>query len=376
MKIVLTGGGSGGHFYPVVAVAQSLHEIIKRERLVNTKIYFISDAPYDERALFENGVEFKQAAAGKMRRYFSFLNFLDVFKTAIGVIKATIQLFNIFPNVVFAKGGYASFPTLAAARILRIPVVIHESDSVPGRLNRWAGRFATRIAVSYPEAAHYFPKEKVAYTGNPVRKEISQAVTDGAHEFLNLEKTTPTLLILGGSLGAEILNDTLDDILPELVQRYQIIHQTGKANFDAAEGRAQMALENNPLKGRYHPYAFLDNLTLKMAAGAATLVISRAGSALFEIAAWGLPSIVIPITDTNGDHQRSNAYLYARAGACKVIEESNLTPHVLSNEINRLINTPEELSSMRESAKKFARLDAADKIAQTIVEIALSEENS
>ncbi len=375
MKIVLTGGGSGGHFYPVIAVAQSLHTIIKRERLIDVKIYFISDSPYNERMLFENGVEFKQASAGKIRRYFSILNLFDVFKTALGVLNATLQLFNIFPNVVFAKGGYASFPTLFAARLLRIPVVIHESDSVPGRLNKWAGRFAKRIAVSYPEAAQYFPKEKVANTGNPIRHEIAQAVKEGSHEFLNLQKNLPTILVLGGSRGAEIINDTIDDVLPELVSHYQIIHQTGKSNLQAAKGRAEMALEKNPLSERYRPYPFLDDLTLKMAAGAADLVISRAGSTLFEIAAWGLPSIVIPITDTNGDHQRTNAYLYARSGACKVIEENNLTPHLLLNEINRLMDTPEERAVMSEAAKKFARLDAADKIAETIIQIALDQEN-
>ncbi len=376
MKIVLTGGGSGGHFYPIVAVAQSLHEIIKRERLVGVEIFFISDAPYDERALFENGVEFKQAYAGKMRRYFSILNVFDIFLTIIGVVKAIIQLFKIFPNVVFAKGGYASFPTLFAAKILHIPVVIHESDSVPGKLNKWAGKFATRIAVSYPEAAKYFSKEKVAYTGNPLRKDILKPATEGAFEFFNLEKDVPTILILGGSLGAEIINDNIADVLPELLEKYQIIHQTGKRNIDTAKGKAELILEKNPKANRYHPIAFLDDLNMKMAAGAANLIISRAGSTIFEIANWGKPSIVIPITDTNGDHQRGNAYLYARSGSAVVVEESNLTPHLLFGEINRLFESPLRMQKMSESALRFARIDAADKIAEVIMEIALEKENS
>ncbi len=376
MKIVLTGGGSGGHFYPIVAVAQSLHEIIKRERLVGVEIFFISDAPYDERALFENGVEFKQAYAGKMRRYFSILNVFDIFLTIIGVLKAIVQLFKIFPNVVFAKGGYASFPTLFAAKILHIPVVIHESDSVPGRLNKWAGKFATRIAVSYPEAAKYFPKEKVAYTGNPLRKDILKPATEGAFEFFNLEKDVPTIFILGGSHGAEIINDNITDVLPELLEKYQIIHQTGKRNIVTAKGKAELILEKNLKANRYHPIAFLDDLNMKMAAGAANLIISRAGSTIFEIASWGKPSIVIPITDTNGDHQRGNAYLYARSGSAVVVEEGNLTPHLLLGEINRLFESPERMQRMSESALKFARVDAADKIAEVIMEIALEKENS
>src|SRR5271168_2021017 len=172
MKILLTGGGTGGHFYPIIAIAEELWEIGKEKKLLNPKIYYMADAPYNAKILFDHDIIFKPVTAGKIRRYFSLLNILDLFKIAIGSFQALWQLFFLFPDVVFGKGGYASFPALFAARILGIPVVIHESDSDPGRVNIWAGKFAKRIALSYPEAASYFPPGKTAFTGNPVRSEI------------------------------------------------------------------------------------------------------------------------------------------------------------------------------------------------------------
>ena len=161
MKIVFTGGGTGGHFYPIIAVAEEINKIAKEEKLLEPELFYIAPDPYDKRALYENNITFKKSPAGKMRRYFSFWNFLDIFKTAFGVIKSTFQIFSIYPDVVFSKGGYASFPTVFASKILRIPVIIHESDAVPGRANLWAGKFARKVAVSYPEAVSYFEKEKM-----------------------------------------------------------------------------------------------------------------------------------------------------------------------------------------------------------------------
>src|SRR3990167_871131 len=171
MKIVFTGGGTGGHFYPIIAVAQRINQIIDHENILGAKLYYVSDSPYDKEMLFENGLLYEQINTGNMRTYFSLKNFSDIFKTFFGVINAIFKMFSIYPDVVFGKGGYASFPTILAARILRIPVLIHESDSVPGRVNKWAGRFAKRVAVSFKEAVNYFPKNKVAWTGHPIRTE-------------------------------------------------------------------------------------------------------------------------------------------------------------------------------------------------------------
>lgn len=372
MKIVLTGGGTGGHFYPLIAVAEEINKIVDDEKIAHVQLYYFSDAPYDREALFENRIHFVEIPAGKLRVYFSLKNFSDMFKMAYGCLVGFIQLFKVFPDVIFAKGAYASFPTLLAARILRIPVIIHESDSAPGRVTKWAGKFAKFIALSYSESAEYFPADRVAHVGQPVRPELEHPIIDGAYEFLQLEPHTPTVFVFGGSLGAQIINEAILQALPELVQNYQIIHQTGKLNFDDMKARAEIELGDNPLKSRYKPFPYLNPLAIRMSAGVANVIITRAGSSLFEIASWGVPAIVIPITKTNNDHQKKNAYNYARSGAGIVIEEKNLTPHIIINEIHRIVADLNLHNRMSAAAKAFYQPDAPKKIAQKVIDIALS----
>lgn len=374
MKILFTGGGSGGHFYPIIAIADEVSALAKEYKLLAPELYYMSTSPYNEGLLFDHGITFKKASAGKIRIYFSLMNIVDLFKTGWGVLTSLWTIFSIYPDVIFGKGGYASFPALLAGRILGIPVVIHESDSVPGRVNAWAGKFASRVAVSYKESAQYFPAGKVAYTGNPIRKDIMDPLSNGAFEYLGLDEHIPTILVIGGSLGAEKINDTIIEALPELLKKYQVIHQTGKANFRTVRTTADVVLLNNPFAKRYKPMDYLNTLTLRMSAGASSVVISRAGSSLFEIASWSLPAIIIPITNSNGDHQRVNAYTYARTGAGVVIEEKNLSGHILVAEVDRLIENTAEREKMKKATDQLKHPDAARKIATEIVNIALSHE--
>jgi UDP-N-acetylglucosamine--N-acetylmuramyl-(pentapeptide) pyrophosphoryl-undecaprenol N-acetylglucosamine transferase len=376
MKILLTGGGTGGHFYPLIAIAEELLELSEKQKIIDLRLYYMSDTPYDKRMLFENKITFVQIPSGKMRTYFSIRNFLDIFPLAIGMFFGLITMFFIYPDVVISKGGYSAFPAIFAARLLRIPVIIHESDSIPGRLNLWTAKFAKRIAVSWPEAGEHLPKDKTALTGQPIRKEILHGSGKGAFEFFKLDPTLPVILVIGGSQGAEIINNNIIEVLPELLTRYQIIHQTGIKNIDDVLARSKLVMEGDSKNlTKYAPIPYLNNLATRMAAGIATLIISRAGSALFEIASWGIPSIIIPITNSNGDHQKKNAFSYARTGACEVIEESNLTPHVLVAEIDRLMTNKEKLAQMKASALSFASPDAAAKIAEQALSIAISHES-
>lgn len=373
MKIVFTGGGTGGHFYPIIAVAQKVNKIIDKEKILGVKLYYLSDSPYDAEALFENGILYEEIKTGKMRTYFSFKNFSDIFKTFLGVLNAIYKVFKIYPDVVFGKGGYASFPTLFAARILRIPVVIHESDSRPGRVNEWAGHFAKKVAISFKETVDFFPKEKVAWTGHPIREEIEHpAKHNEALDYFKLESQLPVIFILGGSQGAELINNTILDALPRLIKNYQIIHQTGVRNFKLVTDRSSVLLAEDENKSRYLTYAFLNPLEMKMAAGAANLIISRAGSTLFEIAAWGVPSILVPFTESNADHAKKNAFAYARTGACTVIEEMNMTANILSSEIERIVGDKQTLENMANAAKAFNKPSGAEKIAQELIDIGLS----
>jgi UDP-N-acetylglucosamine--N-acetylmuramyl-(pentapeptide) pyrophosphoryl-undecaprenol N-acetylglucosamine transferase len=376
MKIVFTGGGTGGHFYPIIAVAQKVNQIIDHEHILGAKLYFISNGPYDKEMLIENELVYEEISTGKMRTYFSLKNFFDIFKTFFGVINAIFKLFSIYPDVVFGKGGYASFPTVFAARILGIPVLIHESDSAPGRVNKWAGHFAKKVAVSFVEAAEYFPPKNVAWTGQPIMSEIEQkAPKKEALEYFKLESEVPVIFILGGSQGAGIINNTILDALPRLINNYQIIHQTGILNFKTVSGQADVILASDKHKSRYTALPYLNPLAMKMAAGAATIIVSRAGSTLFQIASWNVPSILVPFTNSNADHSRKNAFCYARAGACSVVEEVNMTANILSSEIERILNDQISYKSMEQNAKVFSKPDAAAKIAKELVDMALSHEN-
>lgn len=378
MKIIFTGGGSGGHFYPIIAVAQALGKLVREKKLIKPDLYFFAPTPYNPGILYDLGIDYRKTSAGKMRQYFSIMNFFDWFKTVWGVISALLDVFDIYPDVVFAKGAHGSFPTLLAARLLRIPVIIHESDTVPGRVNRWAGKFANRVALSYPEAAKFFPEAekrgRIAYTGQPVQSSILEPITNGAYRFFSLGESVPTILFLGGSQGAQTVNNAVMDALSKLLENYQVIHQTGEANFKVVGETADAILLGNKFKDRYKPIRYLNNLELQMASGAADIIVSRAGSTIFEIAAWGKASIIIPITESNGDHQRKNALSYAGSGAASVIEEANLTPNILIAEINRIINDQELKGKMEQAAKNFFKPDADLSIARELLSISLSHE--
>jgi len=372
MKILLTGGGSGGHFYPLMTVASALNAVADQEKIAVMDIVYMAENPYDKNILLQNGVKFKKVYSGKMRRYFSFLNIIDAIKIIPGVLKSIISIYFNFPDVVFSKGGHESFPTVFAARLLGVPIIIHESDAIPGKANAWAGKFAKKIAVSFAESVKYFPKDKTAFLGNPTRKEFFIRDILGAKEFFNLEEQTPVIFVFGGSQGSQNINDNILDILPELLLKYQIIHQCGKNNYDNCLSRANLILEKSTAKNKYKLIPSLNFDSMRMAYGAADLVVSRAGAgSIFEIAASGLPSIIIPLAGSAQDHQRENAYAYAKTEATVVIEEENLKPHILKSEIERLIDDKEGLKKMGESAKQFSKPNAAEKIAREIIRLAI-----
>ncbi len=370
MRVLFTAGGTGGHFYPVIAIAEKLNKLIKKNNLQDVELIFMSDKVFDEKLLLENHIELKRISTGKLRRYFSVENFIDIFKTIFAIFNVLWQMYKIYPDIVVGKGGYASFPALFAARFFRIPVIIHESDSAPGKVNKWAGKFAHRIAISYSSAAEFFPKNRTALVGNPLREAVLSP-SEGGAELLGLEEGIPTIFILGGSQGSQRINDTVIQIISSLVKNYQIIHQTGKANIKEVEEISESILRDNEHKNRYKVFGHLNDEAMKMSSVAADIIVSRAGSSIFEIAAWGLPSIIIPLPDSGSDHQRKNAFTYARSGACIVVEEANLTPHLLEIEINRIMEDDDGREKMKVAAKGFAKLDAAEKVAEQIMQVLL-----
>lgn len=379
MTIAFTGGGSGGHFYPVIAIAEALKDLVREQKLLEPRLYYLAPSAFDEKALFANGISYSYVPSGKVRRYKSFRNITDSFITLFGIGIALITLFRLYPDVVVSKGGYGSVATVIAARILRIPIIIHESDAKPGRANLLAAKFADKIAISFESAAAFFPKKvqnKIARTGIPIRKALMRVEVEGARQYLNLESDIPTILILGGSQGAQKINEVVLSSLPELVSFANVLHQTGPKNFASVEAVSQVALGKSEHATRYHPVNYLDEISLQRAAAVANLVVSRAGAnSIAEIGLWKKPAILIPIPESISHDQRTNAYSYAHTGAAVVLEEENLAPHILVSEARRILNDTQLAKKMGESAEGFTDPDAARVLASGILDIALSHES-
>lgn len=378
MKIVFTGG-TGGHFYPLIAIAEAVRDISAEQRILTPRMYYIADAPFDEDALYTNGIQFIKVPAGKLRRYFSLKNVSDVFKTLGGVIRAYFTLLKLFPDVVVSKGGYASVPTVIAASLLRIPIIVHESDAKPGRATLVGAKRASRIAVAFESAIPYFPKgtkAPIAKTGIPVRKALL-SLPDRASSMaaLGLDTALPTVLIIGGSAGSVRINDTVLGALPQLIPMANVIHQTGKAHFTETARTGSTIAGQAGNRERYHAYPYLNATQLRQAAASADVIISRAGTgAITEIALWGIPAILIPIPESISHDQRTNAYAYARTGAATVLEEANLTKNVLASEARRLMTDRAVAERMRQAAAGFANPHAARIVAEEAIRFALSHE--
>lgn len=378
MRIVLVGGGTGGHFYPLIAVAEAIEDICLERTLIEPELFYVGPPAFDAEALLEHDIVYVPSTAGKVRRYRSILNVLSVFINTIGIIRSTAQLFHLYPDVVFSTGGFAAFPTLFAARILHIPVIIYDADATPGRVSLWSSKFAKWIAVAHPTAAAKFPahvRDRIAFVGHPIRKEIIDPAKEGGHEFLKLDPAVPTIFIMGGSQGARAINEVILDALVPLISQFNVVHQVGGANLTETSNIASVILKDSRYAERYKIFGLLNTLALRMAAGITMLIVARAGSGtIFEIASWGLPSILVPIPEDVSHDQTENAFSYARAGAAVVIEQRNLTPHLLVAEIQRVAGDAALRNNMSDAARTFARPDAARKIALTLLETSISHE--
>jgi len=362
MRILFTGGGTGGHLFPIIAVARQLKQIAHAQNL-RLEMRFIGPDGFSNEILEKENIEVKIILAAKIRRYLSINNIIDIFKAPIGFLQAGWFVYNWMPDVIFNKGGYGSVPAVLIGWLFRIPILTHESDTIAGLANKLAGPFSKRIAISFAIATKYFPAKKTALTGNPVRPEITRGIKEQAKKFFNIIDQKPILFSIGGSQGAQAINTIILGTAPLLLKKYQIIHICGPNNYNA--------IKNLGLAEGMLLFGFMDQQQLTNAYAAADLVISRAGSgSIFEIAACAKPSVLIPLPGSASDHQKINAQEYAKAGATTIIYQSNLTPHLFAREIDRLFENQDIMTNMARSARLFSKLDAAQKISQGLFEIA------
>jgi len=377
MKILFTGGGTGGHIFPIIAIAREIKKMEfsasnqEAERKEPELFYIGPKDPFGETLLSQEEIKVKSIQAGKIRRYFIpeaiVKNFVDIFfRTPIGILQAFFRIFFLSPDLIFSKGGYGSIPVVFSGWILGIPIFLHESDVAPGLANKILSRFVSLIFVSFPKT-EYFPPSKIALVGNPIREEILEGSEEEARKMFNLKKNKPLVLILGGSQGSQRINDLVLNIFPELLESFEIIHQCGEKNFKEARAEASIIMNVEQQK-YYHLYPFLGEVELKHAYKAADLIVSRAGSSsIFEIAAIAKPSILVPLPESAQNHQFKNAEIYAKNGAALVIEETNLTAHFFFDRLKYLFSHPRELEKMKTEATIFSQLDVARVIAQDMI---------
>jgi len=375
--LCLTGGTTGGHFFPLLNVAKEFKKIMEEKRW-EYEIFYLGAEPFDKELMEKNDIQIITIPCGKLRRYFDIKNFVDIFKFPFGFLKALCILFIKMPNVIFSKGGYGTLEVILAGWILRIPILIHESDAVPGRSNRIADFFANRVAISFEKAKKYFNKKKTAVIGHPIDPDFDNILPDEEiFTKFNLEKDKPIILVLGGSQGSLKINEVVIYSLDKLLMFSQVVHQLGKNLYKEYKQIAEgFILENVPVRRKYyHPIDFIDHQDLIKLLKISDLVVSRAGAgAIFEIATAGVPSILIPLPkEVGGLHQIENAYEYAHTGAAAVIEEPNFTPDIFSAVVHKILNDKATLEFMKKSALEFSKKEAAKIIAEELTFLSIKE---
>ncbi|MBI9102809.1 MAG: undecaprenyldiphospho-muramoylpentapeptide beta-N-acetylglucosaminyltransferase [Spirochaetales bacterium] len=357
--IIFTGGGTAGHVFPGLAVFRQLEKEAEKDG-IELDLRWMGSRKGMERQIIEaEGIPYIGLPSGKLRRYFSFQNFLDLFNIGSGFLIALIRLASLKPAAIFSKGGYVSVPPVMAAKFLRIPVFAHESDSSPGLATRISSRFAHRILLSLEETKGYFPdsmNSRLIVTGNPVRREIYDADRAEGRKTLGLDDKTPFILVLGGSQGARQINDLIFDMAPELVKHTRILHQMGELTYK----------ESN-IPG-YETRKFIRE-ELPNFISAADIVISRAGAAtLWELAVLGKPMILIPLgTGSSRGDQLKNAEILKARGAAEVFY-GEIEPIELKNRILNLAKDEKTLEKMGQAAKKLVSQNSAVVISRMLLE--------
>lgn len=362
-RVVLTGGGTGGHIYPALAIADALP---RSGGWGEPKLLYVGNPEGLEASIVPAaGLAFEAVAAGAVRGRSPLGIAGSLYRIGHGFRRAVQVLGRFEAEVVLATGGYVCVPVALAARRLGIPVVLYLPDRRPGWAIRFLSHFARAIAVTTEAAKDSLPAAKVVETGYPVRREILTADRSAGQGAIGLDPSRPTLLVLGGSRGARSINDAVADHLPEILVRAQVVHATGQTDFERIAARRDALPED--LRRHYHLAPFLTD-DLPAALAAADLAISRSGaSVLGEYSARGLPAILVPYPHA-GAHQEINADVLAEAGAAVKLPDGELDR--LWPLVEALLGDPVRLARMADAARRRARPDAAGAIARLTLKAA------
>ena len=368
LKALFTGGGTAGHVAPNIAVIEELTKIAKR-RDVDLDILYVGRFRGIERDLIlKERLKYKGVFSGKIRRYFSWRNFTDPILVFFGFFQSIFIVFSFKPDVVFAKGGFVTVPVGLAAWIRKIPLIVHESDSMLGLSNKVLSKIATRLALGFPlELYRGIPLSKAIFTGNPVRKDVKEfdLNRDELCAKYGFNKRWPFLLVLGGSQGAQRINELIDSILEKMVSTYTVVHSVGAKG--AGHFKERRAMMKEDLKKNYLAFSFIQE-EMGDFLNAADLIISRAGAnAISEILFVKKPSILIPFPYASSDHQNKNALFLQKEGLASVLEERHLTGYKLLEEIDYLLANKKEMEKMIGNMEEKFSINSEKLIAEEIL---------
>ncbi|RIN98920.1 undecaprenyldiphospho-muramoylpentapeptide beta-N-acetylglucosaminyltransferase [Mammaliicoccus sciuri] len=328
-KIAFTGGGTIGH------VAVNLALIPEAQKRDIETIYIGSKNGIEKEMITDSAKDTKYIpiSSGKLRRYLSFENLKDVFKVLKGVLDARKVLKKEKPDLVFSKGGFVSVPVIIAAKSLKIPSIVHESDVTPGLANKISMKFANKMYTTFEETLKYVPKEKSDYIGAIIREDLRDGSKEEGYQLTGFNDQLPVLLIMGGSLGSKALNKAIRDNLDYLTKKYQIIHLTGKGHVD-----------QNIKNANYVQYEFV-SIELMHFYAITDTVISRAGAnAIYEFATLKLPMLLIPLgLDQSRGDQIDNAKIFEKNGYAKVLQEKDVNQSNLISQLDKLENEREDI---------------------------------
>ena len=323
-KIVLTGGGTAGHVTPNIALLPALQE-------AGYEITYMGSYDGIEKKLISDfDIPYVGIATGKFRRYLDVRNFTDPFRVIKGFSEARKFLKTYQPDVVFSKGGFVSVPVVRAAASLGIPCIIHESDMTPGLANKLCIPVAKKICCNFPETIPMLPEGKAVLTGSPIREELAKGNKIAAYDMCGFTSNKPVIMVIGGSLGAEAINKTVRDALPQLLEDFQVVHICGKDKVD------NLMLQ---IKG-YKQFEYVKS-ELKDIFAMADIVISRAGAnSICELLALKKPNLLIPLSahSSRGD-QILNAKSFESQGFSLIIDEDYLTENLLVEKVHELYST-------------------------------------
>ncbi len=369
LRLVIAGGGTGGHVLPALAVMEELRE----RHLAIQPLWIGSTTGVERESAQRAGIPYRAIATGKLRRYLSTQTPVDAVRIPLGAAQAWRHLRRHRPRVVLSTGGFVSVPTvLAAARLA--PILTHEQTAILGLATRINARFADVLAVSYDETAALAASrhQRVVVTGNPVRASLQRGDAGRARAHFGFTDDLPLLYVTGGARGATPLNERIAALLPNLLHHCQILHQTGpaSANADAAHlARLRQDLPE-PLRARYQVLEFVRD-ELPDVYAAAELVLGRAGAGtVAELAYLGKPAVLIPLPGAGGDEQTRNGRLLAEADAAILVPQDEATPDRLEDVLRTLLGDRERLATMGEQARRIGRPDAAARLADEILRLA------